>query len=235
MKFMEIKRLDWDSEFFNLKVGEINYDKNLQGQNSADYDLIYILSNEDFQLNLDCFENSFSETKVNFIKTLEANGDASKFIFEFDKVAIDKQQLYLLAYESGKNSRFLLDTKFDENHFKKLYQTWIDNSINKKFADGVLVYFEENILKGFVTYKTNNVTASVGLIAVDNNYQGKGIGAKLLQNLENLLYQKKITQLTIPTQLTNIQACSFYTKQGYSIKDKTFIKHYWKNKYLPNI
>lgn len=228
MKSMEIKKLDWDSDFFNIKVGEINYYKNLQEENSADYDLIYVLSNEDFQLKLDHFENSFSETKVNFVKTLEANTDTSKFIFEFDKVTIDKEQLYLLAYESGKNSRFLLDAKFGGNHFKKLYQTWIDNSINKKFADGVLVYFEENILKGFVTYKINNDTASVGLIAVDNNYQGKGIGAKLVQNLEHLLYQKKIKQLTIPTQLSNIQACSFYQKQGYSIKHKTFIKHYWK-------
>ena len=227
MKFM-VKKLHWDSEFFNLDIGEMNYNENYEAENISDYDLIYILSNEDFQFNIDNFENTFSETKVTFVKIFETNNYTSKSIFTLDELDVNKEQLYLLAYESGKNSRFLLDKNFDENHFKRLYQAWIDNSINKKFADDVLVYFEENKLKGFVTYKINNQIASVGLIAVNNAYQGKGIGAKLLQFLENLLYQKQVNQLTIPTQLSNIQACNFYQKHGYIVKNKSFIKHYWK-------
>ncbi|MFY0483718.1 GNAT family N-acetyltransferase [Flavobacterium sp. PLA-1-15] len=224
-----IKTLQWDSDFFNLKVGEIRYDDNYEEKDFSSYDLIYLISNEDMTLDLPGFENTFSETKVTFIKNIENITPSIEPIFRFDEVEINKEQLYLLAYESGKNSRFLLDTKFTEEHFKKLYQTWIDNSVNKKFADDVLVYFDENQLKGFVTYKVNNTTASVGLIAVDSQFQGKGIGAKLLIHLEDLLFKQEIKQLTIPTQLSNIQACNFYSKQGYIIKNKTAIKHYWKN------
>jgi dTDP-4-amino-4,6-dideoxy-D-galactose acyltransferase len=194
----------------------------------SNYDLIYLFSDEEFDLKIPNFENSFSETKVVFIKNTETYQQTSKLILKVDEVSVTKEQLYLLAYESGKNSRFLLDNKFNENLFKNLYQTWIDNSINKKFADDILVYFEENKLKGFVSYKINNDNASVGLIAVNSDYQGKGIGAKLLNYLENLLFEKGVHQLTIPTQLDNIQACNFYQKQGYSIKNKTSIKHYWK-------
>lgn len=225
-----VKVLQWDSDFFNLKVGEIWYDENYEEGDFSNYDLIYVLSDDDFQLKINDFANTFSETKVIFIKTLELEGDnlSSDVIFKFDELNIGKEELYLLAYESGKNSRFLLDNKFDENHFKNLYKAWIDNSINKKFADGILVYFEENELKGFVTYKTNEDNTSVGLIAVNPNQQAKGIGAKLLKHLENLAFNEEIKKITIPTQLSNIQACSFYQKQGYSMKNKTYIKHYWK-------
>jgi len=223
-----IKRLDWDSNFFNLKIGEIIYDENYKEIDISDYDLIYGVSNEDFQLKLSGFENTFSETKIIFIKSPKADIPISESIFKLDEAIIDRKELYLLAYESGKNSRFFLDKKFDEKHFKKLYRAWIDNSISKKIADEVLVYFEENKLKGFVTYKTNNSTAFVGLIAVNPNNQGKGVGAKLLRFLENSAFEKEIKEIIIPTQLSNVQACSFYQKQGYSIKNKTYIKHYWK-------
>jgi len=224
-----IRKLEWDSNFFNLKVGEIRYDANYEEKDFSSYDLIYLVSDEDVKLDLAGFENTFSETKVTFMKSVEYLTSSKDPIFRFDEVEINREQLYLLAYESGKNSRFLLDAKFADHHFKKLYQAWIDNSINKKFADGILIYFEENKPKGFVTYKINNTIASVGLIAVNSDFQGKGIGTKLLVHLENLLFKQDVKQLTIPTQLSNLQACNFYTKQGYSIKNKIAIKHYWKN------
>ena len=63
---------------------------------------------------------------------------------------------------------------------------------------------------------------------MDKKHQGKGIGGILLKHLETILYQKGITSLTIPTQFENKQACNFYSKQGYSIFENTFIKHFWK-------
>ncbi|NBL65781.1 dTDP-4-amino-4,6-dideoxygalactose transaminase [Flavobacterium sp. NST-5] len=104
----------------------------------------------------------------------------------------------------------------------------MDNSINKKFADGILIFFEDQKPKGFVTYKIQETSATVGLIAVDAEFQGNKIGAKLLIHLEQMLIEKNVKQLIIPTQLSNHQACHFYTKQGYSIKNQTRIKHYWK-------
>lgn len=223
-----IKELQWDSDFFDLKVGEIVYDENYKETVASDYDLVYVVSNRDFHLSLYNFENTFSETKVVFSKDIKGSCSANKSIFKIDDVSIDKEQLYLLAYESGKSSRFLLDKKFGQAQFQKLYRAWVDNSINKKFADDVLVYFEDHQLKGFVTYKSNNTTVSVGLIAVSPNHQGKGIGSKLLQYLENLAFEKGIEKITIPTQLSNIPACNFYYKQGYSISSQTYVKHYWR-------
>ncbi len=224
-----INKLEWDSNFFNLKVGEFIYYQNYKDKDLSAFDLIYVVSDKDFELQLENFENSFAETKVIFNKKPEKGNQNPQPIFSFDKQNIDIQELYYLAFESGKNSRFLLDKKFNPNHFRMLYKQWIDNSINKKFADDVLVYFEEKTAKGFVTYKVIDTTATIGLIAVNPNSQGKGIGAKLVQHLENLAFEKGIKQIMIPTQMNNISACNFYSKQGYAIKSKTYIKHYWKN------
>ena len=100
--------------------------------------------------------------------------------------------------------------------------------MNKKFADNLYVYLEDNNTVGFVTYKINNDFATIGLIAVNPNYQGRGIGGKLLKFVENKLIENNIKILLIPTQFQNEEACFFYKKHGYQIHETTIINHYWK-------
>ena len=164
-----------------------------------------------------------------FSKTVAKNDATSPDIFPVDEVNIDMEALYQLGYECGKNSRFLLDTNFKAEDFKKLYRNWIDKSISKEMATDTLVYIESGELIGFLTYKIENDSATATLSAVNENQQGKGIGKKLWNQMENILYNKNITKLIIPTQKENIQACNFYIKLGYHIDETTYIKHYWKN------
>lgn len=228
MKSM-VKKLQWDSEFFDLKVGEISLDAPLHAiEIDEDFDLMYVLSKDDFALHISEYENTFSETKVFFVKKIEFNEYNAAPIFSFDKTKMPIEPLYELAYESGKNSRFLLDKKFEQSHFKNLYKTWVDNSLNNMFADDVLVFLEADEIKGFVSYKIKENTLTIGLIAVDFKHQNKGIGAQLLKKMEQIAFEKGMTQIKIPTQLSNTQACAFYEKQGYSIEEKTYIKHFWK-------
>lgn len=224
-----IKEMEWDSGFFNLKVGEMNAKESSDSLDKDDYDLLYVVSPEDFELTLSGFENSFSEQKIKFYKELKQTQQLSDHVFSYTETD-DIQEVYQLAFESGKHSRFLLDKKFAPEKFKELYRLWIDNSVSKSFADDVLVYKYDGKTVGLLTYKTQGKNAFVGLIAVSSQQQGKGIGGIMLQHLETLLYQKGIQSLTIPTQYENQQACYFYSKQGYTISEKTHIKHYWKIK-----
>ncbi|GGC81573.1 hypothetical protein GCM10011508_06100 [Flavobacterium lutivivi] len=218
----------WDSDFFNLKIGEVNFTDCKDCSNFADFDLLYIVSDEDFDLQIDGFTNSFSEQKVKFHKKLSEIFQTNENVYSHSEIEYNIQELYQLAFESGKHSRFLLDKNLGTEKFKELYRLWIDNSISKTFADDVFLYKNNQEIAGLLTYKTTDDNATVGLIAVSNKHQGKGIGGILLKHLETILYQKGITSLTIPTQFENKQACNFYSKQGYSIFENTFIKHYWK-------
>ncbi len=218
----------WDSDFFNFKIGEVNFSDCKDCTNFSDYDLLYVVSDEDYDLKIDGFTNSFSEQKIKFKKELSKIFQINENVFSHSEIEYNIQDIYLLAFESGKHSRFLLDKNFGTEKFKKLYRLWINNSISKAFADDVLLYKSNEEISGLLTYKIIDDKASVGLIAVSNQHQGKGIGGILLNHLETILYQKEVISLTIPTQFENKQACNFYNKQGYSIFENTFIKHYWK-------
>lgn len=223
-----IKKLEWDSTFFNLNVGKVDFKECKESLNDESYDLLYVVSSADFDLKLKGFENSFSEQKVNFYKEFKETQQLSENVFSYRETEYDIQDIYELAFESGKNSRFLLDKKFNAEKFKELYKLWIDNSISGNLADDVLFYKYQGKIVGLLTYKTTKKNASVGLIAVSEKHQGKGIGGIMLRHLETVLNIKGIQNLTIPTQAQNQQACYFYNKIGYSISEKTYIKHYWK-------
>lgn len=221
-----MRRLDWDSSFFKIEVGEIENNDDLKNDTYSDFDLIYVKKNA--EILLPGFKLNYEENKVVFEKQILTIKEACNSVIPFSKVKYDVEELYNLAYESGKYSRFLKDNLFGESNFKRLYKEWVDNSITKQFADDILLYFIEDKIVGFVTYKKQSTYCQIGLIAVNPNFQGKGIGRQLINEVENTLYKKGINTLRIPTQLENKEACFFYKKIGYKIIESTPIKHYWK-------
>lgn len=225
-----LKQLDWDSNFFELQIAEYKTNKSNSVDLGVLYDLIYVISNDDKQISIKGYSQTFKENKVLFSKNnLIYKNINNESITSFANTNLSRSELYNLAFESGKYSRFKLDKKFKDEEFKKLYKVWIDNSLENNFATDVLVYIEKNKLGGFVTYKINDNYATIGLIAVSTDQQGKGIGRKLIQFVETKLIESNILSLRIPTQKENIEACSFYEKLGYKITESTIIKHYWKN------
>lgn len=226
---MKVTVLDWDSGFFQKKVGELI----LEADDAAieiteDFDVIYVKSNHNFDLNIQGYQLAFFETKVLFSKKINEVTPANENVYPLTDAAADLKPIYALAFESGKYSRFKLDTRFSEEEFKALYKKWVDNSFVKKFADEVLVFSKENEIQGFVTYKIKDDIATVGLIATAAKKQGTGIGTQLLNEVERKLKEIGVLTLQIPTQLQNEPACKFYAKRGYEIIEETVIKHYWK-------
>lgn len=230
MKIMNINFLQWDSDFFKKKIGEISLNKKENINFNGEYDLIVVKQSSDFDIDLEGYNLIFQETKVNFIKTLDDVNDLVYDIIQ-DTDHNEKSVDFFkgLAYESGKMSRFLLDPAFGEAKFKELYDMWIINSLNKKFAVKTFFIEEANQAIGFVTVQKYDTLGKIGLIATHPDFQGKGFGKKLLKTAEDFCIKNGITHLEIPTQKENTQACAFYEKQGYTIKDEIIIKHYWKN------
>lgn len=224
-----IKKLDWDSDFFNLKIGEVNTESQSSDFVDDNYDLLYVKSKKDIDLKIPGFENTFIDQTLIYIKDVEIS-DEYDFtgIMPFDQTIFSIDKLYELAYVGGSFSRFNLDKRFDNEKFKKLYRTWIDNSLNGKNADELLVYHEDGELIGFVTYKIEKDIATYYLLAVAPKHQGKKIGIKLFKFIENKMFKLNIKKLMIPTQRSNVGACYIYDKLGYKILEENHIKHYWK-------
>jgi dTDP-4-amino-4,6-dideoxy-D-galactose acyltransferase len=220
----------WDSNFFNRKVGECIVENNVrQNLNAPYYDLIYCYSESVINLSFSNFIISHSEIQLNFRKKIIPIIYNHPEIYQLNQLSdFDINELYELAFESGKYSRFKLDPKFSEKQFQELYKKWIDNSINSQFADIFLIFFKDDKITGLVTCKVAKDSASIGLLAVNKNEQGKGIGHILIHSLESYLYKNNIDILNVVTQSENNVAIDFYEKMEFELINQKYIKHYWK-------
>lgn len=236
---MNLVYLQWDSQFFGLKIGKIvcnneNYTDELNQlvnlAKRANYSLLYVFSLEHILLNeKELFRNNALLVDRKIVYQLNINKKMIRIddcIFDYNKKKLSKDLLNL-AYISGQYSRFLLDKKLPENAFENLYKAWIEKSLSKEIADKVFVAQINHKVIGFVTLKTKNEEGQIGLIAVSEQAQRQKIGSKLIDACILYLQEKSMYKLTVQTQLANTRACGFYENYGFKKELITNIYHFW--------
>ncbi len=226
---MKIVPLEWDSQFFKLKIGKIetdllteNYFSNLLNlKEKLSFDLIYLFSNN--IININTKQQIFlADQKVTYLKNVCNLPIPTTSIKEY-KGAINND-LIQLAIESGHLSRFKKDRKLN-SHFIQFYSTWLKKSLNGQIADKVYVSYLNNKITGFITVSNNKELGKIGLIAVNEKYRGKGFGTQLLAAAENWCRLQNIQTCEVITQLDNFAACRLYENFGYNIKTIQYIYH----------
>lgn len=233
-------QLPWDSDFFEIKVGkvvgEIDSEQAFTAVEhnfiSEKYDLLYYSHEKElspfFNIN-EKIKSRLVDVKTTFGKKIDIAAQFDPKI-ELTNESLDErssQQLFDLAIQSGEFSRFKIDPKISADKFKRFYETWMVNSLNKSFADAVLVYKIDDEMVGFITLNSNHNQASIGLIAVDHHYRGMGIGKKLIESGENFMYQQGFKTLQVVTQGENIAACRLYEKCGFRKLNSEYFYHFW--------
>lgn len=236
---MNLEYLQWDSQFFGLKVGKIvcNNENDNNELNrlvslarALNYSLLYIFASEYIFLNdKELIKNNALLVDRKIVYQLNVAKKMIKInncIIDYNKKNISKDLLNL-TYLSGQFSRFLLDKRMPEKAFENLYKAWIEKSLSKEIADKVFVAQINHKVIGFVTLKTKDENGQIGLIAVSEQAQGQKIGSKLIDACILYLQEKSIYKLIVSTQLSNIQACVFYEKYGFKKELITNIYHFW--------
>lgn len=229
---MNIEKVEWDSDFFGYKVGKINVkdelNYNIDLINFEDYKLVYLFS----KFKLQNFDSILLDEKVilnlNLIdQIIENDNNIVSEFKDFSKFP----QLLDLAFQSGVYSRFKKDINFVNNEFERLYIKWITNSVVDKKSLVVFIYELDDKILGFVTVdKKSDTHASIGLIAVELNSRGQGIGVKLLNQVKRYLLNNGFQKLSLVTQGDNIPALKLYQKAGFYIEESSFTYHIWNTK-----
>ncbi len=221
MNNASIKRLDWDSNFFEIEVGSYwVQDSDTNFELPGEFDLVYLFSNQPLN------DNSVShcmDQKVVFTKNT-ANETIIEPRVERYEGEIN-QELIDLSIQSGIYSRFKLDERLSP-FFKKLYTLWIKNSIESDLADDVFVYKSGHRIIGLLTLKEKTDYYEIGLVSVSESHRGKGIGTALLQKVDAVVRGHK--EVKVATQLNNEAACNLYRKSGYFQSSITYIYHLWQ-------
>ena len=223
---MKIEMLNWDTDFFGLKIGKIilmQYDEFdwIKFKELADkekYELIYIFKFQkmlpyDFVLKakLDLVDIQLTMTK----KFNKENYLNIPYEFRTDLKETEKEECYQIAEETSIVSRFYNEKKIGRNKTKELYRKWIDNALNKSFSDGLFLNKELNFVSGIHLIKTDNLN-KIGyftLTGVNPNYKRMGIGKKLWdQSFAYWAKESEIELVKSPFSFKNLESFNFHFK-----------------------
>ena len=137
-------------------------------------------------------------------------------------------QLESLAQQSGQYSRFRLDSNFTLQVFSRLYSQWLRNALTGTMARQVLAWHNaKGEEQGMITLGEKNGRLAIGLLAVDANMRGRGVGQALVAAASTQGHLWGYSELEVVTQRANAAACSFYQKCGFSIEQEEHIYHLW--------
>ena len=229
MNDFKIQKLAWDSTFFGYKIGKAEIKNTLNIKQLLDvieissYDMVQLFSNKNLGSN---FKYNPIDVKLRYTKKVGTSTSNNPCIKSVNKDVDGK--LVKLAREAGNYSRYKTDKNL-KLKYEDMYEIWMNKSLKREFAAEVFAFQDENRTIGMVTINKKLKKAKIGLIAVDNKEQSKGIGTKLLQSVDYWALKQNLENICVETQEENYNACQFYEKNNYKISDKIYIYHIWKN------
>jgi len=243
---MRFQYLDWDSDFFRIKTGRIDFSidkdtrldliKKLLALKSKDYKLVYCFS--DKALPFDLHNISWNGYLVDQKVLYQYSIDPIDVKREFElnpkysivpySLASANNQLFDLSIQSGEYSRFNKDKKLPLGSFQNLYKEWINNAVNGSVSDKVFVAIDRmNKEKGLITLKLAADATEIGLLGVDQSARGQGIASALIKKAKGEAFLNGNIYLNVTTQLANIPACRLYEKASFTQQTVTYVYHFW--------
>lgn len=239
--FELILPLEWDTNFFGFDIAFISckfLSESVLAQcqkfiNEKKPKLIYYLCNCHDQKSVQLAEKfgfHFVDIRLSFEKKLD-----SKFYtesdnnFSFGQADLSHlETLKKISYSLYKDSRYYYDGNFPLEKIHEFYQNWLEKGVKGEFDNLCLCIFNNSEPVGFCTIKyENQIVARIGLFGISENYQGKGIGLKLLNFVFNYLLDKKFQKVTVVTQGRNYSAQRLYQKAGFLTKSTELWYHKW--------
>lgn len=237
---VEVRLLDWDSKFFEIRIGravaELYTGADIQALeaqlHAADLDLAYCISSSKLSaetLRFATCEWLPADVKVTFTKSASVELDDDDDVSEVQALNKEEQtKIEDLAIQSGVYSRFHMDPKIPHHRFEALYRTWIRKSLSGDIALKVLVVRVNGQLAGFVTLGENSKRGDIGIIAVDHDFRGRGLGRRLMQQAEKWFALNGYDHVQVVTQQRNKAACKLYESCGYHIGHTEHVYHVWR-------
>lgn len=210
---------EWDSQFFSKKIGDVQWGiEKTQLASANSYDLITTRVGSLEHTKIEVLQNHgfvYCDGDVQLTKDIHSNDSEIDF-----QMATQEQLPKLLT---------MLDNMYQISRFKapwfatqdrdRFYKEWLTKAVYGTFDDCCLMIAEEEKICGFVTLKEFSDYAQIGLIGVGSEYQGKGIGKKLLSVAEQYLKQRNCTTLNVATQTSNTHALNLYTRFGFRLTE----------------
>lgn len=236
------ERLQWDSEFFGLQVARTRLPASQESirrclckARGEKVDLLYwaVTNGETLGHQLRSRIEPYKIVQqLKYCKRIRGIIEPPKLPNEYTlkSVAIGPapEPLVKLGMLAGHESRFKLDQRFGDDAFARMYRVWLDRSCLREMATDVLtIVAPTDEIAAFVTVNVGADVADIGLIAVSENHQRKGLGLACLRAVDPIVRRAGAGSLCVVTQATNTPAMSLYQRHGMALVNQTTWYHFW--------
>lgn len=236
----ECKMLNWDSDYFEVNSAKVTLYNELNELDKIEiekwmlnYRFITIVNLNSDKKNNEWIGNytraHLADVNIQFTKEiLVSNSDIEyKNLILGNNIAFSNE-IMCIASESFKYSRFFNDTKLASPNAEKIYSIWTKNSFMRE-EKYFVVSKCDNYINGYIIFNinVNEESATIELIAIKNGDQGKGVGKKMINGLEQFLSSRGVRRVLVGTQVENVEAINFYSKCNFHLNSISSVYHLW--------
>ena len=229
----------WDSAFFGVSIAQIATNRStpeelaraVRDADDASIDCLFFLADAGDSESLRGAEaNGFALVDIRL--TLEcAVETASRKMEECGSIRParleDLPELMALARVNHRNTRFYRDRHFDRARCDELYAVWIERSVSGALAEIVWVVDVDAAPRGYLTLSGGSDAATIGLVAVDAAYRGRGYGDRLLHAAVRWASDRGLPRISVVTQGHSAAAVRFYQRAGFTASLVQLWYHRW--------
>lgn len=161
------------------------------------------------------------DTNVTFISNGRANISLPLDISVRKAEPKDEQAVRNIAATSFTKTRFHADPLIDCKIANKIKEEWAGNYFSGARGDEMLIAEKDGKVIGFNQILIRDNIAIIDLIAVDKDYQGRGVGKAMIAEL-----QSSYARVRVGTQLANNGSIALYEKMGFAFENASYVMHY---------
>jgi ribosomal protein S18 acetylase RimI-like enzyme len=235
-----IKIKEWDSKFFGFKVAYLSC---MHLTERIMHRINNFIKEENITLleyPCNCHDNRsvivaeksgfhFADIRLTYHRYLKEKKATDLDGLTFEKATeVDIPGLRSISRDFYRDSRYFFDSNFDVAKTRLFFQRWIEKGVRGEFDDECWCLYNKHIPVAFCTirYDKQNV-AHIGLFGVAQQYQGSGLGKKILNSVFNVLIDNSINDIYVVTQGRNYDAQRLYQSAGFKTESTQLWYHKW--------
>lgn len=236
---MHYQFLDWDSQFFGIKVANIptsdlgppELATVIEALKIDEYKMAYWAAEQELSCtdahNLGGILVDLKTTYRVDLQSIElVAGDVSTSVATYSGRQ-ENSVLESLAIQAGEYSRFAVDPNFSEEKVSALYRVWMNNAIQGIGTKEILVIREKGEIAGMITLGEKEGSGHIGLLAVDQHFRGARLGGKLVRAAQVWFKNHDYHYCQVVTQGKNLAACALYEKCNFAMSSRRYFYHFW--------